>query len=142
MKQEVSSPEERRNRARWWLWVQVILALLILIPAAIGFGTKFREFLLLYDSHRLQQSPRASGEESATSRFTTQEVEDGGFALVPIMNYLLVSTGFFLLFIAALMHGMFRDIEKPKRDMLEQEDLLDALDASWPAASSPSLEAR
>jgi hypothetical protein len=67
-----------------------------------GFATKFREFILIYRG----------------------EV-DGVFAITPIINYLLASLGFFFLFCWATTHGMFRDIERPKYDMLETERKLD-----------------
>ncbi len=35
------------------------------------------------------------------------------------------SLGFLALFLWAVWHGMFRDIEKPKRTMLENEQMLD-----------------
>ncbi len=79
-----------------------LLALVILVPALVGFAIKFREFLTLVAS------------------------EEGAFTVVPVLNYLLVSTGFLLLFLWALWHGMFRDIEKPKFTMLDNERRLDA----------------
>jgi hypothetical protein len=79
-----------------------LLAVVILVPALIGFGTKFREFLALV-------------------RF-----EEGAFTVVPILNYLLVGAGFLLLFLWAILHGMFRDIERPKFTMLANERRLDA----------------
>ena len=81
--------------------VTVILAVIILVPALIGFGVKFREFLHLVGD------------------------EDGSFTIMPILNYLLVSLGFLLLFLWAILHGMFRDIEKPKYQMLANERQLD-----------------
>jgi hypothetical protein len=78
-----------------------VLALAILLPALWGFGTKFLEFLALYGD------------------------EEGAFTLMPILNYLLASFGFLLLFCWAVLHGMFRDIEKPKHSMLETERGLD-----------------
>jgi hypothetical protein len=83
-------------------WLTVVLALVILLPALFGFGTKFREFLLLVGD------------------------EDGAFTVLPILNYLLVSLGFIGLFLWAVLHGMFRDIEKPKYRMLLNEQRLDA----------------
>jgi hypothetical protein len=83
-------------------WVTVGLALVILVPALIGFGVKFREFLALV-------------------RF-----EEGAFTIVPILNYLLVGVGFLLLFLWAILHGMFRDVERPKFTMLANERRLDA----------------
>jgi hypothetical protein len=81
--------------------VTIFLAVIILVPALLGFATKFREFLLLVGD------------------------EDGGFTVMPVLNYLLVSLGFLLLFGWALLHGMFSDIEKPKFTMLENEQALD-----------------
>jgi hypothetical protein len=80
----------------------IVFALVILIPSLIGFGNKFREFILIYRG----------------------EV-DGVFAITPIVNYLLASLGFFFLFWWAIAHGMFRDIEQPKYEMLENERKLD-----------------
>lgn len=92
-------PERSR---RPWPWLTIFLALGILLPALYGFGTKFREMLLLVGD------------------------EEGAFTVMPILNYLLVSLGFVAFFLAALLHGMFRDIEKPKYRMLLNEHRLDA----------------
>jgi hypothetical protein len=43
-----------------------------------------------------------------------------------MMNYLLASLGFFFLLLWAAARGMFRDIERPKYEMLERERLLDS----------------
>jgi uncharacterized membrane protein len=88
----------RRPSLTFWTGV---FAVVILLPALYGFATKFREMLLLVGD------------------------ADGAFTVVPILNYLLVSAGFLLLFAWAIMHGMFRDIEKPKQDMLANEQRLD-----------------
>jgi len=79
----------------------IVLALVILVPAMLGFGIKFKEFLFLVRD------------------------QEGAFTVVPILNYLLVSFGFLLLFGWAILHGMFRDIEKPKHTMLANEQRLD-----------------
>jgi nitrogen fixation-related uncharacterized protein len=42
-----------------------------------------------------------------------------------VVTYLLVFVGFALLFLWAVWHGMFRDIEKPKHTMLANEARLD-----------------
>ena len=82
--------------------VTVILAIVILVPALLGFGKKFFEFLsLLGDA-------------------------EGSFAVLPVLNYLLMSLGFLFLFAWAMMHGMFRNIEGPKFTMLDNEAKLDA----------------
>ncbi|MFN0054752.1 MAG: hypothetical protein ACKV0T_21480 [Planctomycetales bacterium] len=82
-----------------------LFALAVLIPSGWGFSGKFHEFLQIYRG----------------------EV-DGVFAITPIVNYLLASLGFFCLFGWAVLHGMFSDIEHPKRQMLDTEDQLDLLE--------------
>jgi hypothetical protein len=79
-----------------------ILGVLILIPSLLGFVNKLLEF-----AHVVQGDA------------------DGAFALTPIVNYLLASCGFLSLLIWASLRGLFRDIEAPKRVMLEREALLD-----------------
>jgi nitrogen fixation-related uncharacterized protein len=94
-------PEGTPNR--WRSRVTLLLALAILIPSCWGFGSKFFEFIAIYRG----------------------EV-DGAFAVAPILNYLLASSGFLLLFFWASMNGMFHDIERPKYTMLENEQRLDS----------------
>ena len=79
----------------------LLLALVILIPSLLGFGNKFLEL---------------SGSIAATPT--------AAFAVAPITNYILASTGFLLLFFWAAGNGMFRDIERPKYAMLENEQRL------------------
>lgn len=83
-------------------WITGIMAVLILIPSLYGFAGKFYEFVQIYRG--------ASG---------------GEFAVAPIMNYLLASAGFFCMLLWAAWNGMFRDVEQPKIDFLENERLLD-----------------
>jgi hypothetical protein len=87
--------------------VTLLLALAILLPSLWGFGTKFYEFVLL-----------ARGDV------------EGVFAVTPVINYLLASLGFLLLFGWAAANGMFHDIEQPKRTMLEIEQQLDGSETS------------
>ena len=89
------------------LWVTAIMAVLILIPSMYGFIGKFIEFVHIY-----------------------RGTSGGEFAVAPIMNYLLASTGFFCMFIWATWHGMFRDVERPKIEMLANEELLDRREAA------------
>jgi hypothetical protein len=101
---------ERRDRTpssnrRSQIITTIIFALVILLPSAYGFATKFREFIAIYRGD-----------------------VDGVFAISPIINYLLTSLGFFFLFWWAIAHGMFRDIERPKFTMLENERRLDEQD--------------
>ena len=66
-----------------WI-VTIVLGVLILIPSMIGFVLKFGELLHL-----------------------TQGETDGGFAITPVVNYLLACAGFLCLLLAAAMNGMF-----------------------------------
>jgi hypothetical protein len=102
------------SASRWSRRATLLLAVLILIPSLWGFGSKFREFLLL-----------VRGEA------------DGTFALTPVVNYLLASLGFLCLFGWAALHGMFHDIERPKRAMLETEARLDAESARQRSERNP-----
>jgi hypothetical protein len=86
--------------------VVLALAVLILAFSMYGFGDKFVQFILV-----------ARGDP------------DGVFALTPIINYLLASFGFLCLLGWAAARGMFRDIEQPKRTMLENEARLDAAES-------------
>lgn len=89
-------------RMTWKRTLLTALAIgIFLVPAFVGFANKFLELLQL------------AGDEQ------------GAFAVMPILNYLLASVGFFLLLCWAVGHGMFRDVEQPKHDMLETERRLD-----------------
>ncbi len=81
----------------------LLLALAILVPSLWGFGNKFVELIRIYRGD-----------------------VDGAFAVAPITNYILASTGFLFLFFWAAANGMFRDIERPKYMLLENERRLDA----------------
>jgi hypothetical protein len=84
-------------------WLKALFVAVILGPSMLGFGMKFIEFIAIF---------RGDGE--------------GAFAIAPILNYLLASFGFLLLFGWAAANGMFHDIEGPKYTMLVNENLLDA----------------
>jgi len=91
---------------RWGSFLFHVLAVsFFLVPAGIGFTVKFLDLLVLF----------GSGEE-------------GAFAIMPVMNYLLSSLGFFMLFFWAVRHGMFREIERTKHTMLETERALDEIE--------------
>lgn len=78
------------------------MAIVILVPGAYGFGEKLVQFI------------------------RTLNTEHGaGFTLIPISNYFFVAAGMACMLIWAIAHGMFRDIEAPKYDMLEREEELD-----------------
>lgn len=81
----------------------VILGVIILLPSMAAFVNKFYEF-----AHASSQNA------------------DGAYVITPIINYFLASCGFFCLLMWAAIHGMFHDIEAPKRTMLAREQDLDA----------------
>ncbi len=83
--------------------LMLAMALAVLLPSLYGFGTKLVEFIVLFRGDA-----------------------DGAFAISPVLNYLLASLGFLCLFGWAAMNGMFRDVERPKITMLENEARLDA----------------
>ena len=91
-----SSADRRRN------WTTAILGILILIPSMYGFIGKFIEFVHVY-----------------------RGTPGGEFAVAPILNYLLATLGFACMLLWATAHGMFRDVEQPKYDMLKNEEFLD-----------------
>ncbi len=84
-------------------FITVILAVVILIPSMWGFVGKFIELVALVRGDA-----------------------DGAFAITPVVNYLLASLGFFCMLCWAALNGMFCDIERPKNEMLQIEQLLDA----------------
>ena len=80
----------------------LVIAGLILIPGAYGFIEKLIQF------------------------FRMLRIDRGvDFTLVPISNYLFVAAGMACMLVWAILHGMFRDIEAPKFDMLEREEALE-----------------
>ena len=95
-------PPTTAGQARRLNVITIILAVFILLPACYGFGRKFLELVSLVGD------------------------DEGSFAVMPVMNYLLASLGFLLLFLWAMCHGLFRDIEKPKLTMMDNEARLDA----------------
>lgn len=93
---ETAASRKRKTR------IIIGMAVLIIVPSAIGFTDKFIQFV------------------------RTLSTEDGGnFTIIPILNYLIMAAGFTCLLVWATAHGMFRDVEKPKFKMLEQEKELD-----------------
>jgi hypothetical protein len=83
-----------------------ILGLVVFGFCSYGFGGKFLELVRL-----VRESDSAASE--------------GVFAVAPLMNYLLASAGFLCLLGWAACHGMFHDIEGPKKTMLDHERQLD-----------------
>lgn len=84
------------------VWLTVAFAVILLAPSLYGFAGKFIEFIHIFRGN-----------------------SDGVFAITPITNYLFASLGFFCMMCWALGQGMFADIERPKEQMLEIEEMLD-----------------
>ncbi|MCA8996593.1 MAG: hypothetical protein KDA80_06405 [Planctomycetaceae bacterium] len=96
-------PEDKMPSQRNVMIATAVMGVIILVPSMVGFVNKLVEF-----SHVIQGDA------------------DGAFAMTPIVNYILATLGFLCLLLWATMHGMFYDIEGPKRTMLSREDELDA----------------
>ena len=84
-----------------------VMSIVILGFCLYGFGSKFIELVRLVVSD-------------------SEAAQEGVFAVAPLMNYLLASAGFLCLLGWASIHGMFRDIERPKQTMLEVNAQLDS----------------
>jgi hypothetical protein len=87
--------------SRSTIWKTVVVVF-FLGPCLFGFGAKFYELTKVF-----------------------QGDAEGAFAVAPMVNYLLATTGFLLLLGWATANGMFRNIEQPKYDMLAHEAELD-----------------
>jgi nitrogen fixation-related uncharacterized protein len=109
------TPMKRLNGARITV---IATAIGIVLAGVYGFGSKLEEFIHLLND---------------------PEFTEGRFALIPILNYFLASAGFPCMFLWAARNGMFKDLERPKYDMLKRERELDAEDESpWEDAKAPA----
>jgi len=100
--ESIGAVTSRKDRSIAWT-VTIAFGVVILVPCLMGFIIKFGELVAL-----------------------TKDPVDGGFSITPVINYLLASAGFFFLLLWAALNGMFRDLERPKYLMLENERELDA----------------
>ncbi len=91
-----------------FLW---IVAIGIVVPGGYGFVYKLVQFIKTLFSARVE----------------------GGFTIIPIANYLTVAAGMTCLLVWAILHGMFRDIERPKHLMLERDAKIEERDRQWKA---------
>lgn len=96
---------ERAGRPRRFIW---IFGAALVLSAGTAFLFKLYEFY---------HTATTSGPEAL------------GSFLIPVLNYLVVASGFFCLFLWAYLSGQFRDLEAPKYRMLERELALEALEA-------------
>jgi len=97
----------RFNVSRGHRWFLLLFTLLFIVPAGLGFMNKLYDFLIL------------------SALEIKGQYQDSRFALIPLMNYLLMFLGMFCLLIWAIYNGMFKDVEAPKYSMLESERNLD-----------------
>ena len=96
---------QQSRRSRWFLWV---FSIVMLLTAGTAFVFKLIEFI----------HTATNDGESALASF-----------LIPVLNYLLVATGFLLLFLWAYFSGQYRDVEGPKYRMLEMQKEFDDADS-------------
>ena len=97
---------EPTDRSYGRSFLKAMIVLLFLGPCLLGFGSKFIELIHVF-----------------------QGDAEGAFAIAPIVNYLLATTGFLFLLGWAAVNGMFQNIEQPKQDMLANEARLDEMEA-------------
>lgn len=83
--------ETKKNPHTWWMYVVVTLS-------GIGFAYKFLKFSDTWFQGELL-----------------------GFALVPLLIYIMVSAGFACLLFWAVLGGQFRNLEAPKEDLMQVE---------------------
>jgi len=104
---QVDLPPEQQYVARKKNKILLVFQWSVIIIAGSGFTFKFIEFTY--------------------SIFKTGN-DIVQFAITPIVMYILVAVGFFLLFIWTVLRGDYKDIERPKFRLFEREYLLDAED--------------
>lgn len=97
---------ERRFTPQWVHWFVGALLVLIVAVSGVGFALKLREFIEVFSGSA-----------------------EGAFAITPVVNYGLATTGFLCLLLWGMFNGMFRDIEEPKYTMLVREAELDRLES-------------
>lgn len=99
MDAERAAEESGSRKKNLVLW---IISVGIILPGAYGFIENFIQFIR-----------------------TLRTVDGGGFTIIPLLNYMLMTAGFVCLLIWGVLRGMFRDIERPKYSMLEREAMLE-----------------
>ncbi len=101
--------KRRPSAGRSHVITTVVFALVVLIPSCLGFANKFREFVLIFRGD-----------------------VDGVFAITPIVNYLLASAGFFLLFFWRSAMGCFATSSGPStRCSRPNEILISPMAKTW-----------
>jgi len=91
----------KNQTALKWL----IICLVILGPCLVTFGGKLQMLIAVFRGQA-----------------------EWAFAVTPVINYILASIGFLLLFLWAILNGMFSQLEEPKLTMLINERMLDRLE--------------
>lgn len=98
----------KNQTALKWL----IISLVILGPCLVTFGGKLQMLIAVFRGQA-----------------------EWAFAVTPVVNYILASIGFVLLFLWAILNGMFSHLEEPKLTMLTNERMLDRLEQEQAEAS-------
>jgi nitrogen fixation-related uncharacterized protein len=93
--------QNRNQTVLKWL----IISLVILGPCLVTFGGKLQMLIAVFRGQA-----------------------EWAFAVTPVINYILASIGFVLLFLWAILNGMFSHLEEPKLTMLINERMLDRLE--------------
>jgi nitrogen fixation-related uncharacterized protein len=93
------APPSRRTRIFLWVFGSVLV-----LVAGTAFVFKLVDFIIT----ALSEGP------GAMASF-----------LIPVLNYLLVASGFLFLFLWAYFTGQFRDVEAPKYRMLQMQRQID-----------------
>lgn len=99
--EEKQQTRQEQRRFRFW----VIVVTLGMMVAGSGFIFKLVEFI------RVAQNQDAEG-----------------FAVVPVVTYFLVTSGFICVFIWNYLRGGLRDVEKPKYKLLERHEEIERHD--------------
>jgi hypothetical protein len=118
-------PEHLRYKKKKASRVIIVFEWIVILTAATGFTYKFIEF---------------------TYSVLQVENEAVNFAITPLVMYVSVALGFFLLFIWSLLRGDFKEIEKPKFRIFEREMMAELEEerdriADQHMMDQPSLEA-
>ena len=98
----------KRQTALKWL----IICLVILGPCLVTFGGKLQILIAVFRGQA-----------------------EWAFSVTPVVNYILASIGFVMLFLWAILNGMFRNLEEPKLTMLTNERMLDRLEQEQSGSS-------
>ena len=103
----MSDETKPQRTTKFYVWVGItVLGLLV---AGAGFVFKLVEFIKV-----------------------AMTGDAGGFALVPVVTYFLVTAGFICVFMWNYLRGGLHNVEQPKFDMLKRNEEIDRHDGFAP----------